>query len=92
MKTFGLFAMCMLACSVSAFAQNGSAIKALGSRPKAGDVIQGVVRDSEGPLKAVDVFEVNSKKEVVTYTFSDKNGHFSFELDNPEDIKVSETY
>lgn len=62
-----------------------SEIKAYGSKAMKGQAIHGVVRDSEGAVKAADVFEVNSKKEVVTYTFTDKNGHFSFELVNPED-------
>lgn len=60
-------------------------IKAYGSMPRKGTVIHGVVRDSEGPARAVEVFEVNKEKEVVAYTYSDKNGHFSLELVNRED-------
>ncbi|MCQ2111063.1 MAG: WG repeat-containing protein [Bacteroidaceae bacterium] len=62
-------------------------IKAYGSMPRKGTVIHGVVRDSEGPARAVEVFEVNKEKEVVAYTYSDKNGHFSLELVNRENGK-----
>lgn len=60
-----------------------STIRAYGSKPKTGQVILGVVRDTSGPVKAADVFEVNRDNEVVAYTFTDKNGHFSFELVDP---------
>lgn len=62
-----------------------SEIKAYGAKAKSGQAIHGVVRDSKGPVKAADVYEVSPKNEVVAYTYTDKNGHFSLELVDPAD-------
>jgi len=61
-----------------------SEIKAYGDNPKAGYIIQGVVRDSVGPLDAF-ICEKNDKNEEVEFTFADLNGHFSFKLVSPAD-------
>lgn len=71
--------------AVMANASALSQITASGSRPKAGDVIHGVVKDSEGPVKAVIIREKNIKNEVIDYTYSDKDGCFSFKLMDPAD-------
>lgn len=79
-----LFILALFAAVLSS-AHAQPEIKAYGSMPRKGTVIHGVVRDSEGPARAVEVFEVNKEKEVVAYTYSDKNGHFSFNLVNQKD-------
>lgn len=79
-----LFILALFAAVLSS-AHAQPEIKAYGSMPRKGTVIHGVVRDSEGPVKAVDIFEINENHEVVAYTFSDKNGHFSFKLVNQAD-------
>ncbi len=71
--------------AVMANASALSQITASGSRPKAGDVIRGVVKDSDGPVKAVIIREKNIKNEVIDYTYSDKDGCFSFKLMDPAD-------
>lgn len=78
-----VFVLTLFAIAECVYAQ--SEIKTYGSNPKIGDAIHGVVKDSEGPVKAVDIFEINENHEVVAYTFSDKNGHFSFKLVNQAD-------
>lgn len=60
-------------------------VKGYGGMPIAGDVIQGKVMDYKGPLKAIEIFEVNDKHEVVAYAYSDKSGHFSLTLVDPAD-------
>ena len=42
----------------------GSSVKVSGDKPKAGDVIRGVVKDAEGPLMMVDIFELNNNARV----------------------------
>lgn len=71
--------------AVMANASALSQITASGPRPKAGDVIRGVVKDSDGPVKAVIIREKNIKNEVIDYTYSDKDGCFSFKLMDPAD-------
>lgn len=78
-----IFFLAFVAVMANTYAQ--SQIKGYGSKPKAGDVIHGIVMDQEGPVKAVDIFEVNEKHEVVAYVYSDKNGQFSFNLVDPAD-------
>ena len=78
----------ILILSLVAFITNANAqseIKAYGTEAKAGQTIHGIVKDSEGLVRAADVFEVNSKNEVVAYTYTDKNGLFSLELVDPTD-------
>lgn len=75
--------MSFVAVMTNANAQ--SQITASGPRPKAGDVIRGVVKDSDGPVKAVIIREKNIKNEVIDYTYSDKDGCFSFKLMDPAD-------
>lgn len=73
-----------LFCAVTMSANAQSVIKAYGDKPKARDIIQGVVKDSIGPLIAI-VAEKNSKGDQVEWVFTDRNGHFSFKLVNPAD-------
>ncbi len=72
-----LFAMLLIqAASVSVFAQD---------KPKAGDLIQGVVTDSVSPLMAVYIRELDSADRAVAYAYTDLKGEFSFRLVNPKD-------
>lgn len=72
-----LFAMLLIqAASVSVFAQD---------KPKAGDLIQGVVTDSVSPLMAVYITELDSSDRAVAYAYTDLKGEFSFSLVNPKD-------
>lgn len=65
--------------SLVAFITNANAqseIKAYGTEAKAGQTIHGIVKDSEGPVRAADVFEVNSKNEVVAIRTQIRMGFF----------------
>ena len=56
----------------------------------AGDVISGVVADSEGPLMMVNVIEIDASDRIIAHDITDINGEFSFRLGNPKDmLKVS---
>ena len=54
-------------------------------KPKAGDLIQGVVTDSVSPLMAVYITEMDSADRAVAYAYTDQKGEFSFSLVNPKD-------
>ena len=55
------------------------------SRPKAGDIISGIVRDQEGPLVYAIITVRDSLQRPTTNTLSDEQGRFSFKLKNPND-------
>ena len=61
---------------VSVFAQQ---------KPRAGDLISGIVTDSVSPLMAVYITEQDSADRVVAYAYTDLKGEFSFRLVNPKD-------
>ena len=97
-KNIVCITLCLLfqATVISAFAQ---------SKPKAGDIISGVVSDNEGPLMSVIVMEKNDKGRVMSQSVTDNNGAFSFKLVNPDnritvsykgyltvDMPISKTY
>ena len=63
----------------------GSTVKASGDKPKAGDIISGVVKDAEGPIMLVNIFEINSNARVNAHAITDMNGQFSMKLANPDD-------
>jgi len=57
---------------------------------KVGDVISGVVTDSEGPMMLVNVIEVDAADRIVSQAVTDIEGNFSFPVRNPKNkIKVS---
>lgn len=57
---------------------------------KAGDVISGIISDSEGPLMMVNVIEIDASNRIIEHAVTDINGEFSFKLVNPKDnIQVS---
>ena len=64
------------AVAISVFAQQ---------KPKAGDLIQGVVTDSVSPLMAVYITELDSADRAVAYAYTDLKGEFSFSLVNTKD-------
>ena len=74
-----LSALLLQAAAVSAFAQD---------KPKAGDVIRGIVRSSDGPMAGVNIEEIDFYDEyhdsVCSKAVTDENGEFSFRLVNPE--------
>lgn len=54
-------------------------------KPKAGDTISGIIRDSIGPMIWVNVVELDSSDSVVAHTVTDFGGFFHFRLVNPDD-------
>ena len=54
-------------------------------KPKAGDTISGIIRDSIGPMIWVNVVELDSSDSVVAHTVTDFGGIFHFRLVNPDD-------
>lgn len=57
---------------------------------KAGDVISGVIEDSEGPMMMVNVTERDEADRIVAHAITDMEGNFSFRLVNPKDkIQIS---
>ena len=83
-----LSALLLQAAAVSVFAQD---------KPQAGDVIRGLVRDSEGPLAGVTVSEIsyteNGNEKVITKTVTDEKGEFSFSVVDPENaLLVTKPY
>ena len=74
-----LSALLLQAAAVSAFAQD---------KPKAGDVISGIVRNSDGPMAGVNIEEIDFYDEyhdsVCSKAVTDENGEFSLRLVNPE--------
>ena len=54
-------------------------------KPKAGDTISGIIRDSIGPMIWVNVVELDSSYSVVAHTVTDFGGIFHFRLVNPDD-------
>ena len=68
-----------------------SKISVSGSKPKAGDIISGVVRDASGPMVMVNITERDSLYRIVAHAVSDVNGEFAFRLVNPAD-RLSVTY
>ena len=74
-----LSALLLQAAAVSVFAQD---------KPKAGDVIRGIVRNSDGPMAGVHIEEIDFYDEyhdsVCSKAVTDENGEFSLRLVNPE--------
>lgn len=54
-------------------------------KPKAGDTISGIIRDSIGPMIWVNVVELDLSDSVVAHTVTDFGGNFHFRLVNPDD-------
>ena len=78
-----LSALLLQAAAVSVFAQD---------KPKAGDVIRGIVRNSDGPMAGVNIEEIDFYDEyhdsVCSKAVTDENGEFSLRLVNPENQVV----
>jgi TonB-linked SusC/RagA family outer membrane protein len=72
----GALAVTMVIMSGSLYAQN------------AGDIISGVVEDSEGPMMAVNVIEKDAAGRIQAHDITDMEGNFSFRLVNPKDRLV----
>lgn len=58
---------------------------------KAGDVISGVIEDTEGPMMMVNVTERDAADRIVAHAITDMEGNFSFRLVNPND-RLQVTY
>ena len=74
-KHLVLLAVLLQAASVSLVAQ---------SKPKAGDIISGIVSDNDGPMMMVNVAERDSTNRIVAHCLTDIGGNFSFRLVNPD--------
>jgi len=74
-----LSALLLQAAAVSVFAQD---------KPKAGDVIRGIVRNSDGPMAGVNIEEIDFYDDyhdsVCSKAVTDENGEFSLRLVNPD--------
>ena len=81
-KHLVLLAVLLQAASVSLVAQ---------SKPKAGDIISGIVSDNDGPMMMVNVAERDSTNRIVAHCITDMDGSFSFRLVNP-DHRIQITY
>lgn len=57
----------------------------------AGDTIKGIIRDSYGPMMAVNVVEIDKTNRIKAHSVSDSNGEFSFCAVDPKNdsIRVS---
>ena len=73
---FILSLLLMQTAFITVFAQN---------KPKAGDIISGIVSDREDPMMLVNVNERDSANRVVAHSITDIEGNFSFQLVNPQD-------
>ena len=51
---------------------------------KAGDRISGSVKDKEGPLKYVNVVELDENGSIVASSVTDENGNFALKVVNPQ--------
>lgn len=58
---------------------------------KAGDVISGIIEDSEGPMMMVNVTERDASDRIVAHATTDINGEFSFILQSPKN-RLQVTY
>lgn len=76
-KQLFLFSVMLLVqtVTVSVSAQN---------KPKAGDIISGIVSDKEGPMMMVNVVELDSSYRIVAHDITDMDGYFHFRLVNPD--------
>ena len=76
-----LSALLLQAAAVSVFAQD---------KPKAGDMIRGIVRNTDGPIAGVHIDEVDFYDEyhdsVCSKAVTDENGFFSFEVSDPNNF------
>lgn len=74
-----LSALLLQAATVSVFAQD---------KPNAGDMIRGIVRNTDGPIAGVHIDEIDFYDEyhdsVCSKAVTDENGEFSLRLVNPE--------
>lgn len=61
------------------------ALTVSGSRPKAGDMISGIIRVQDGPLRYANITERDSLQRIVAHAAADEQGRFSFILKNPDD-------
>ena len=75
----------LLSLTVLLFIQTAASTAFAQDKPKAGDTISGVIRDSIGPMFWVNVVELDSSDSVVAHTVTDFGGNFSFRLVNPDD-------
>ena len=60
-----------------------STVAVSGSKPQAGDMISGIVRDENGPFQMANITERDSLYRIVAHAVSDENGKFAFKLVNP---------
>lgn len=75
----------LLSLTVLLFIQAAASTAFAQDKPKAGDTISGVIRDSIGPMFWVNVVERDSSYSVAAHTVTDFGGNFSFRLVNPDD-------
>ena len=63
----------------------GSSVTVSGDKPKAGDFIRGVVKDADGPMMLVNIYELSTNARINAAAITDMNGEFSMKLTNPDD-------
>lgn len=69
-------AMLIQTVAVSVFAQD---------KPVAGDTISGRIYDNDHPMKRILVLEINASNSIITRSYTDSTGTFSFKLVDPSD-------
>ena len=80
----------MFLISVLLLVQTVNVFVSAQDRPKAGDVISGVVFEDAGPMIMVNVTERDSDDRIVAHTITDMQGKFSFKLVDPKDrLKIT---
>ena len=62
-----------------------STVQVSGKKPKAGDIIYGIIQDAEGPMMMVNITERDATERIVAHCITDIEGNFSFKLVNPAD-------
>ena len=61
-----------------------SMVKVSGNKPQAGTVISGMVKDAEGPMMMVNIYERSSDDRIYSHAITDMNGQFSMKITNPD--------
>ena len=79
------YSLFSLICSYASAQEQTVTIEATQDTIKAGDIISGIVSDSEGPMMLVNVTERDSANRIVANSVTDIEGNFTIRIVNPAD-------
>ena len=79
------YSLFSLICSYASAQEQTVTIEATQDTIKAGDIISGIVSDSEGPMMLVNVTERDSANHIVANSVTDIEGNFTIRIVNPAD-------